>query len=93
MIEYECIKSFGVPYYDTETDEYDESQTYSVKAGSIWEREEDDLSGSYTGADIHLDGDNGWLEVSKEILNECFREVMKNGKRRKRLGVILSESK
>ena len=73
--EYECIKPFSVPYYDTETDSYDESKFYGVEVGSVWEREDDDLSGSYTGADIHLDGDNGWLEVSEEKLRECFKEL------------------
>lgn len=72
---YKCIKPFSVCYYDTETDGYDESQSYDVELGTIWEREEDDLSVSYTGADIHLDGDNGWLEVSEEKLIECFKEL------------------
>ena len=72
---YKCIKPFSVCYYNIETDDYDESQSYDVELGSIWEREEDDLSGSYTGADIHLDGDNGWLEVSEEKLVECFKEL------------------
>ena len=72
---YKCIKPFSVCYYDIEIDDYDESQSYDVELGSIWEREEDDLSGSYTGADIHLDGDNGWLEVSEEKLIECFKEL------------------
>lgn len=75
MKTYECIKLFDVPYYDTETDSYDESQYYRVEVGSVWEREDDNLSGSYTGADIHLDGNNGWLEVSEEKLKECFKEI------------------
>ena len=76
MKEYECIKPFSVTYYDTETDSYDESQFYDIEAGSVWEREDDDLSGSYTGTDIHLDGDNGWIEISEERLKECFKEVL-----------------
>ena len=72
---YKCIKPFRVWYYDIEIDDYDESQSYDVELGAIWEKEEDDLSGSYTGADIHLDGDNGWLEVSEEKLIECFKEL------------------
>ncbi len=76
MKEYECIKPFNVPYYDIDTDSYDESQFYNVEVGSIWEQEEDDLSVSYTGADIHLDGDNGlFLEISEEDLKECFKEI------------------
>ena len=74
-IAYKCIKPFSVCCYDIEIDDYDESQSYDVELGSIWEKEEDDLSGSYTGADIHLDGDNGWLEVSEEKLIECFKEL------------------
>lgn len=76
MKEYECIKPFSVPYFDIETDSYDESQFYDIEVGSFWEREDDYLSGSYTGADIHLDGDNnGWIEISEEILKECFKEL------------------
>lgn len=73
--EYECIKPFNVPIYDTETDSYDESRFY-VEVGSLWQREDDDLfSNSYTGADVHLDGDYGWVEVSEETLRECFKEL------------------
>ena len=75
MKTYECIKPFNVPYYDIETDDYDESQYFNVEVGSVWEREDNDLSGSYTGADIHLDGDDSWLEVSEETLKECFKEL------------------
>lgn len=73
MTTYECIKSFNIPYYDIETDSYDELQFYNIEVGSVWEREDDDLSGSYTGADIHLDGDNGWIEISEEQLEQCFK--------------------
>ena len=75
MKTYECIKPFNVPYYDIETDSYDESQFYDVEIGSVWEKEDDDISGSYTGADIHLDGNNGWIEVSEEHLREYFKEL------------------
>ena len=75
MKEYKCIKTFSVPYYDIETDSYDESQFFDIEVGSIWEREDDYLSGSYTGSDIHLDGDGGWIEISEEILKEYFKEL------------------
>lgn len=74
MKTYECIKPFNVPCYDTGTDFYDEIQRYNVEVGSVWEREEDD-DFSYTGADIHLEGDAGWLEISEEKLKECFKEL------------------
>lgn len=75
--EYECIKPFSVPCYDTETNSYDESQFYNIEVGSIWEQEDDDndFSCSFTGADIHLEGDNGWLEISEEELQEYFKEL------------------
>lgn len=72
--KYECIKPFNVPIYDTETDSYDESRFY-VEVGSLWQREDDNLFVSYTGADVHLDGDNGWVEVSEEDLRELFKEL------------------
>lgn len=75
MKEYECIKPFSVPYYDVETDSFDETQSYEVKVGSFWEQEDDGLSVSCTGADIHLDEDNGWIEISEEKLKECFKEL------------------
>ena len=75
MKEYKCIKTFSVPYYDIETDSYDESQFFDIEVGSIWEREDDYLSGSYIGSDIHLDGDGGWIEISDEILKEYFKEL------------------
>lgn len=74
MRTYECIKPFNIPYYDIETDSYDESQFYDIEVGSVWQRD-DDLSGSYTGADIHLDGDNGWIEISEEQLEKCFELI------------------
>lgn len=72
--EYECIKPFNVPIYDTETDSYIESRFY-VEIGSLWQREDDNLFGSYTGADVHLDGDYGWVEVSEEELRKYFKEL------------------
>lgn len=75
MTEYECIKPFSVICFDLDTDSFDEEKMMDVEAGSVWERENCDLSGTYTGADIHLTGDNGWLEVSEEILGECFKEL------------------
>ncbi len=72
--EYECIKPFSICFYDTETDSYDESQFYDIEVGSVWERD-DDLSVSFTGADIHLDGDDGWIEISEERLKEHFKEL------------------
>lgn len=73
--EYECIKPFSVLYFDCETDSYDDAQIYNIEVGSIWQQEDDDLSGTYTGADIHLDGDDGWIEVSEERLKEHFKEL------------------
>lgn len=75
MKEYECIKPFSITYYDIETDSYDETKFYDIKVGSIWEQEEDYLSGSYTGAEIHLDGDDGWIEISEENLKEYFKKL------------------
>ncbi len=74
MREYVCIKPFSVPYYDIETDSYDESQFYDIEVGSFWQREDDDF-GSCTGADIHLDGDRGWIEINEEDLERCFKLI------------------
>ncbi len=73
--EYKCIKPFSVCYYDIETDCYDESQSYDVEVDSLWQREDDELGGTYTGAEIHLDGDNGWLEINEEDLERCFKLI------------------
>lgn len=75
MREYECIKPFSVPYYDIETDSYDESQFFDIEVGSLWQREDDDFFGSYTGADIQLDGDGGWIEINEEDLEKYFRLI------------------
>lgn len=75
MIEYECIKPFNVLIYDTETDSYIDESRFYVELGSLWQREDDEVSGSYTGADVHLDGEYGWVEVSEEDLREYFKEL------------------
>lgn len=73
MKEYKCIKPFSVCLYDLDTDSYDETKSFDVEVGSIWQFENE--SGFCTGADIHLEGDDGWLEVNEEDLEEYFKEL------------------
>ena len=73
--EYKCIKAFCVCCFDLDSDSFDETEFYDVEVGSIWQRETNYVSSPYTEADIHLDGDNGWLEISEEMLRDCFEEL------------------
>ena len=69
-MKYKCINEFYVEIYDEEwmpTGEYG-----TIHTGTVWELDE------YTnniGGEVHLDNDDGeWIEISREILEECFEE-------------------
>ena len=72
MKKYKCIKSFLVPEYDGDC--FETGKTIKIKVGQTYELDE---SGStYLSADIHLDCEDGsWLEIGRETLEECFKEV------------------
>lgn len=73
--EYKCIKAFSIYYFDLDSDSLDETDFYDVKLGSIWQRQTNYVNSPYTEADIHLNGDNGWLEISEDMLREYFEEI------------------
>lgn len=70
-MKYRCINEFYIEIYDEgwmPTGEY-----RTISAGTVWELDE---STNNIGGDVHLDNDDeGWIEISREKLEECFEEV------------------
>ena len=70
MIRYKCIKSFSIPEVDL--DGFDEGRLHEVEVGSVYERD-DELN--ILGADVHLEGEHDWIEISYKDLKEYFEEL------------------
>lgn len=75
---YECIEDFEIELYidDEQADEY-----FIVEKGSIWET---DFKSTLGISDVYLtacndNADFTWIEISYDILNECFKETENNG--------------
>ncbi|CEQ04103.1 Uncharacterised protein [[Clostridium] sordellii] len=69
---YKCIEGFTVDICDGDGFTIEESG-FVVEEGSIWEVNEEAIN--LLGADIHLENDDSWIEISKEILEECFIKI------------------
>lgn len=72
---YRCTKEFFVTKYDDDCSPTEEIIT--IKTGSLWVL--DDHPGSYIGGEITLISEDNtfsrWVEVSKELFENCFEEV------------------
>lgn len=70
-MKYRCINEFYIEIYDEgwmPTGEY-----RTIPADTVWELDE---STNNIGGDVHLDNDDeGWIEISRDTLEECFEEV------------------
>lgn len=71
-MKYQCVDSFEVEKYD---DAFDESESITIMAGTIWERDMSD--DRIIGGDIKLDNPEtgDWLEIPFGTFLECFRRV------------------
>lgn len=50
-----------------------EESGFVVEEGSIWEVNEEAIN--LLDSDIHLENDDSWIEISKEVLEECFIKI------------------
>lgn len=73
---FECIKEFEISKYDCENDCFSDEVT-TVEKGSVWECSG---YGYICGGEIRLDNveDALWLEISKETLSDCFKDITKD---------------
>lgn len=70
-MKYKCVTAFYLEEYDDNG--FDTGECIEVEPGEIYETVDIDI----IGGEIHLDGVNvnRWIEISKEMLDECFTEV------------------
>ena len=70
-MKYRCINEFYIEIYDEgwmPTGEY-----RTIPVGTVWDLDE---STNNIGGGVHLDNDDeGWIEISRDTLEECFEEV------------------
>lgn len=69
-MRYRCVNGFSLPLVDD--DGFSTGESMPVEAGTIW------LLGDrafVTGAQVRLDADDRWIEISEESLAEYFEEV------------------
>lgn len=69
---YKCIESFVIDIVDGDGFTIEESGDL-VEEGSIWEINEEAIN--ILDADIHLENENSWIEISREILEQCFIKI------------------
>lgn len=68
---YKCIKGFSIEKCDENGSTLD-GEYATIEEGSIWELPEDE-NYRFIGGEIRLESDKyGWLEISKETLEENF---------------------
>lgn len=72
-MKYRCVNEFYIEIYDDDwmpTEEYKK-----IPSGSIWELDEHTNN---IGGEVHLDNDEmGWIEISRDTLEECFEVIVK----------------
>lgn len=72
-MRYKCIKDFSVDSYDADGFLI-ENNPCVINKGEIYTL--DETGYTIIGGEVHLDHENGsWLEITKDSLNEYFKEV------------------
>lgn len=72
-MKYKCIKDFAVDSYNTDGFLIENSPRV-INKGEIYTL--DETGCTIIGGEVHLDHENGsWLEITKDSLNEYFKEV------------------
>lgn len=70
--KFRCKKSFSLPAYDENCEEV-WGKEVKIELGQIYTLDE---SGStFISAEIHLDGEKDWIEISKQTLEEYFEQI------------------
>lgn len=69
---FECVDSFVIDVVDGDGFMFEEGG-FIVEKGSIWEVNEEAIN--VTGADIHIENESGWIELSREMLSQFFRKL------------------
>lgn len=74
MKQYECIKGFCIEACDGDGFAI-ENEYMDVDFGTIWSTPEDE-NYRLVGGEVRLENDTlGWMEISQEQLEECFKDV------------------
>lgn len=69
---YKCIKGFAIDVCDGDGLTIEECG-FIVEENSVWEVNEEAVN--VLGADIHLENDSNWIELSKDTLKEHFVKI------------------
>ena len=73
-MRYQCIKGFSVNKYD-DNGFLVENEHENIEIGSVWETGDADNM-MIGGLDhIHLENDDSWLEIPKEMIDEYFKQI------------------
>lgn len=73
-MRYQCIKGFSVNKYD-DNGFLVENEYENIEIGSVWETGDADNM-MIGGLDhIHLENDDSWLEILKEMIDEYFKQI------------------
>lgn len=73
-MRYQCIKDFSVNKYD-DNGFLVENEYENIEIGSVWETGDADNM-MIGGLDhIHLENDDSWLEIPKEMIDEYFKQI------------------
>lgn len=73
-MRYQCIKGFSVNKYD-DNGFLVENEYENIEIGSVWETGDADNM-MIGGLDhIHLENDDSWLEIPKEMIDEYFKQI------------------
>lgn len=83
MKKYECIKSFSIPQCDGDGFHLEDEEGFTVEniieKQTVWGVPED-ADYRLVGGEVRLENDKlGWIEISKETLQECFKECVTDG--------------
>lgn len=73
MQEVKCTNAFSVNKYDG-NGWLMENEYIEITAGSLWTLDEEDSR--LIGGEIRLEGENyEWLEISRDLFNDCFESI------------------
>lgn len=68
MKRYRCTETFLVPELDEDWNKTGKYRTVNI--GDVYEQSGE----TYFNEEIHLDGKDGWIEISYRMLDGCFEE-------------------
>mgnify|MGYP000086207428 FL=1 len=73
MKRYRGTETFLVPELDEDWNKTGKYRTVNI--GDVYEQSGE----TYFNEEIHLDGKDGWIEISYRMLDGCFEEIKDEG--------------